>query len=415
MAAQDALRRTKEEEEELKRLAREERRRMALTPSAKSPEEIAMEDAYIESQAGVAGQKEYSEKKWRGGKGLLGLTAPLLNKFGVGGVQTADEYTDSARTRLTQARDLKNAARERTGLDKYRAAEQGLIDDADIATVLSGRQDSRNKAGIDARAAESLLSRNFQATAGSSQEYEDKDGKIVNVIELRDGSKWETDEANKPTIPFDPRGYIPYVPPSAAGSAGTRQAASALKLQEEQQIADVGVDPFTNNLEFLSNQTSDVLQGATGLLDLERAVGKYGLAGEDDPYYNRIQETNNVINALTFESAAPLLDNLGIASDTDVRISFDAAGGENANINTVVGAYKRTVIPTIIGKARARGVRSTEEIDAIEAKLYSYINKMEDTLIAGQNDKFQQDANPQAQSEARAAEIRARIQELEAM
>jgi hypothetical protein len=290
-------------------------------------------------------------------------------------------------------------ASERTNLDKALA----LKSERDFKTDL---QTDR----FDNDTAQQVNRQDFASTAGSSEQYENLEtGEIVNTIQLRNGTQWMVDENNEPTMAFNPRGHIPYAP-GVKGSAGT----SAMnKLREAQELDDVSVGVFANSLEFLSEQTADVLQGSTGLLDYERAVGKYGLAGEDSPFYNRIQETNNVINALTFESAGPLLDKLGIASDTDVRIAFNAAGGDNANINTIVGSYKRNVIPTIIGKARARGQMPADQIDKLEKQLYSYVSKMETTLIGSKNDKYQQ--NPQEKSRARTAEIDDELARLRAM
>lgn len=347
-----------EDPEEKRRREEAERmqaRRDALTPEEKSPEELALENEVLKTQAGIAGQTEYSSKKWQGGSGILGLMSPLLNKFGAGGLKTADEYSATQLEGLTKSRDLKSLQTKRVGLDRVRAT----------------------LAGEDFQTSERMGGQAFQGTAGETETFENlKTGEIVNTIQKRNGTRWITDADNQPTEPIDvSRGWIPYSSPAAGGSG-----ARVERDRVESETADVSIGPFMNNMEFLSEQSADVLRAATGLIDPERVVAKYGLAGENDPFYGQAQQVNQVIQGLTFESAGPLLQQLGIASDTDVRIAFEAAGGEGANINTIVGAYKRTVIPTIIGKARARGNISSADIDKIERKLKGYISKLESTL-----------------------------------
>lgn len=128
---------TEEEEDEM---AARQARIDALMPSAKTPEELAMEQKSLRGQAKIAGQKAYDDKSWTGG-GLLGVgLAAGLNKLGWGRGDSPEERAETAYKGLEQSRQQEAMKRRRLGLDEATKTVEGELFKEDTASTLSGRQ-----------------------------------------------------------------------------------------------------------------------------------------------------------------------------------------------------------------------------------------------------------------------------------
>ena len=117
--AQNSLRDTKAEEERLRQdLIAQARRESVqdLLPTAVSPQELKLQEAADEAEALRTGAT-LRRKNGPKGRGLLGSLIAWGADKATGDKKQAG-YTEQARTRLTQARELGNMASERTNLDK---------------------------------------------------------------------------------------------------------------------------------------------------------------------------------------------------------------------------------------------------------------------------------------------------------
>lgn len=123
----------------------------ALMPSPKSPEELALTQEVLAAKAALLGRQQRKKEEWKGGTGLLGLVAPLLNKFNAGGLKPEEEYAQTQRTGLVKAAELANMGTRRQALDKAR----GVIAGQDFTTGenvkdRTGRMDV-TEAGIEGK------------------------------------------------------------------------------------------------------------------------------------------------------------------------------------------------------------------------------------------------------------------------
>jgi hypothetical protein len=196
----------------------------------------------------------------------------------------------------------------------------------------------------------------------------------MGVWQDREGQTWVDEgkgpELYKGTVP--PKDFRKWVDDARGGSS-----AAAKKFEHDKLLTDVNIDPFVNTMREVFGAGKEILNAATGRFDPQRHIGEQQFAGEDSKFYNEVNKIQSGIKRLNFVAAGPLLQMLGIPSNRDVQEAFGAVGGLNNSVPAMISTYKNAVIPKIIGEARAVGVRSKEEIDAIEKILYEIVDDAE--------------------------------------
>ncbi len=300
--AQQALRQNAETDADRQKRIEMERRLAAYTPSAPGEEELAAQQAADISNSLRMGDKRYQETGPRG-KGLLGAGLAWAMDKATGKKKRAT-YSDQALTSLTADRNLNRLKQARLADDTAR----GLIGGEDRELFM---QDDRQ---------------DFASTAGSSQEYENLDtGSVVNVVELRDGSKWETDADNKPTVPFNPRGHIPYVPTAAGGSGAKR--ASLLKRNDNMQLSEITNDINTSEMGRLFSNPNFLSGASTGGANIF-AMGKEFQPMNLD--HEAVAVTRGLMDGITVDTIIPLMKSFG-ANPSEGERKFMERGMPNKN------------------------------------------------------------------------------------
>ncbi|MBU90820.1 MAG: hypothetical protein CL475_00160 [Acidobacteria bacterium] len=375
-----------------------------------TPEQKEANKADDQKAAEAYGEEYYEENKWKGHNIPSGVFAWGLNKLtgdkkrAKGTKQKAGEI---ARERRKTEQDLaRNAG---MGLAQARAKATG---DINAATDLAHQQNLSQDVRIAATAKQGKLGRESTEGLQKSRQAE-KRKELVEVFyhdptdinkSLRLLSNSREELFNGDGTPYTgPKNLKKWQDPST-GSRGN----AAAKYADEKVLKEVSTIPFMNNFRRVFTAPKDELQAATGsILDIQTNIAKYGAAGEESTFYNSVQDIQGALGQLTFESVGPLLEKLGVnPSNTDVKIAFQTAVDKGNNIPALVGVYKRTVIPTIVGKARANGVRSEAEINAIEAELMGIVEQAEKQYMNTDKPKTRTERKKRIQDiEAKLAEI----------
>ena len=350
-----------------------------LGPTA-SPEEIEAEEAGIRAEALRQGNIDARDTRWRS-KNLLGTPiAGILNHFKVAGVVTAEEHAKKLEaeglTKAKAARIGKRRAEE--GLAKSKAAQ--LIATDLLGQEQEGRTEARTIATED-RLIDRTIETEKRARIDKDKDLEPAlywDGTDPTRVRTfqTNGEKFFAKTANGFTEVYpDEMGLTPY-------KALTSTARSNVKAEERQDklnMDDVATTVFMNNLRAATQAPAEVGFAATGLIDPERIAGEMGLYGEKSSKGNAIQDYQAAVRNLSFEGVKPLLAELGVSpTDVDLAISFETAGDNKQNPFAFFSQFKRSIIPTIIAKARSAKVRSEAEISTLEREL----NNMADMAIA---------------------------------
>lgn len=360
-------------------LRQKEIQQSMMTPDA-SPEEIAAEEAAIRAQAQRQGAIDARETQWRG-TGLLGTPgAMLFNKLGIGNVVTAEEHAAKLESQgLSKARAARLAKkREAAGLANTRAAQ--MIAQNQFGIEGEGRQEERTVNAED-RALQRQIDKEQRtiAEADKAREpvryWDGDDPTRVRTFYTNGKDVFERSSKGEQKVFPDEQGLVPY---RAIESTG-RRSVKGEERDDDKLMRDVATTVFMNNFSAASGAPPEVGYSATGHFDPERVMGEYGLYGERSAKGNAIQDYQAAVRGLSFEGAAPLLEQLGVnPTDKDLEVSFKTAGDNRQNPYAFFSQFKRSVIPAIVGKARLAGVRSEAEISALEQEL----NKMADAAIS---------------------------------
>ena len=326
------------------------------TPAQPGAAELSAQDAYDEAEALRLGSKRYDKEKWRG-TGLLGTpVAALINK--IGGKKKQAGFTDTARNRLSKARELSRFESKRTGLDKAR----GLALGEEARINLQEDQQLHSKATAKEQ-------RDWSETAAETKLYWDgtNPNRVRSFKEDRQGRMWKMTSGGRRRVYPDEDGLVPYQAPST-GSGATRLKQA--KRDDLKRQSDAGIRPFIDDMKNLFGAGTQNLKDSMGKLDPSRWRAEFGLYGEDDPRMQEIAELQGTMDRLTFENMVPMLEYFtGSKSDKELQTAMDTSPGRGSNPLDWITHFERRVIPQVISKARIAGIRSKVEIDALEDEL----------------------------------------------
>ena len=323
------------------------------------------------------GKEQYEKNKWQGDGLIFAPAAALMNMFTK--KKKISEATESEFGRLTQARAAQKEQRMREHAMKGQTALTKSIDAINSSSTLAGERVSLQEdqqgatAGLqeDQQEHAILMQQDRQDEAAKQKTYQqvhnpDDISKPMGVWQDREGQTWVDEgkgpELYKGTVP--PKDFRKWVDDARGGSS-----AAAKKFEHDKLLTDVNIDPFVNTMREVFGAGKEILNAATGRFDPQRHIGEQQFAGEDSKFYNEVNKIQSGIKRLNFVAAGPLL--------RDVQEAFGAVGGLNNSVPAMISTYKNAVIPKIIGEARAVGVRSKEEIDAIEKILYEIVDDAE--------------------------------------
>jgi len=236
----------------------------AYTPQAPSPESIQLSNQAIEQAAPQAGADIYNKKKWRGG-GLGMIAAPILNKMGVGGIKTREEYAeDYKRQGLTKARADRLATKE-ASLEKARQKAY---------TEVFGEQ-------FDSRAREENAA-SAMAKQGAQNEYTDTDrgeprpfwnthtGEEISVQTGRDGNLYYTGTDKEADI----KGFTSRFPEGAKEKNDAKSSVTSFANELAGSYFDLMADgaAVSGDQDAMTNLTN-AFRSTSLVAAAERAVG----------------------------------------------------------------------------------------------------------------------------------------------
>lgn len=341
-------------------------------PSQRTQQEINALRGMDEMKAQQMAKQMYRQQ-YPQSTGLIGMGIDLA-RHGKKDERLA-AFQDQAMTGLTQARTAEDAERNRLALDAMRRQDFDIATAQNTAGALTDSRFREGAAGRQATLTAQQIADSREDRMLTDTPFHTPEGNVVYLGKNRYNKFYDTTGPENVEVNPSALGYTPFQNP-VTGSVPRQRTAANRKLDAEQWRAVYTATPFIKNLGAAFLADKDAQNAASGAFgNVDQYLSRLGVRGQGSAWQDRVQSVQVANDALTIEGAAPILDMMGIASDTDIELAFEKAGQEGMNQPARIAHFENTVIPKLMAKAREAGVITEEEISEIESYMMGIMSE----------------------------------------